>query len=65
MAIKKPEITIAIGAFLIPNFTIIKLAMAFAPPEVSKIAPNIAPKPTTVATKPKVLPIPSCMVLII
>ena len=65
IAIKNPEITIAVGAFLSPNFEIMKLAIVFAPPENSKIAPNIAPNPTTVATKPKVPPIPSFMVSII
>ncbi len=33
-----------------------------APPECSRMAPNIAPNPTTTATNPKVLPIPVCMV---
>ena len=57
--------TIAEGAFFNPNLETIKLAMVFAPPELSNIAPNIAPKPTTVATNPKVPPIPFLTVSII
>ena len=39
-----------------------RCANTCAPPECSNIPPNKVPKPTTVATKPKVPPIPSCKV---
>ncbi len=64
IATKKPVSINAHEAFFSPNLCNRYFAKASAPPECSKIAPNIAPKPTTTATKPSVFPIPSCMVLI-
>ena len=61
----KPAIAMAAGALSTPNFFNKKDAMTLAPPECSNMAPNIAPKPTTVATNPKVLAIPSLIVFII
>ena len=58
IAIIKPVITMAAGAFLTPNFLTKKLANDSSPPELSRIAPNKAPNHTTVATKPNVLPMP-------
>ena len=55
----------ASGDLLFPALLIRYRAMESAPPEFSKIAPNIAPKPTIVATKPNVDPMPSCTVSII
>jgi hypothetical protein len=65
IAIIKPAIAIAAGALSTPNFFSKKLAITLAPPECSSIAPNIAPKPITVATNPSVLPIPCFTVSII
>ena len=40
-----------------------RCAKTSAPPECSKSPPKSVPKPTTVATKPNVVPMPSCSVL--
>ena len=63
IAIIKPVIIKAQEAPFSPVCFSKKEAIASAPPECSKIAPNMAPRPTTTATKPSVFPIPVCMVL--
>ena len=65
IATKNPAIINAQEAFFSPNLFNSDLAKASAPPECSRIAPNIAPSPTTTATKPKVDPIPFFTVSII
>jgi len=58
MATRKPVSIKDAGAFLSPKTLTSFRAMDCAPPECSRMAPNIAPSPTTVATKPSVPPIP-------
>ena len=52
----------ATGAYLSPDTFKREFAIAIAPPDFSRMAPNMAPNPITVATKPSVLPIPFCTV---
>ncbi len=61
IAIRKPVSAIAAGARSTPCLRMRYCAMACAPPAFSNKAPNIAPSPTTVATKPRVPPMPFCM----
>ena len=65
IAIKNPVTISAHDAFFSPKTLSIYCANASAPPECSKIAPNIAPNPTTTATNPKVDPIPFLTVTMI
>ena len=65
IAIKKPVIIRVQEALFSPKIWSKYCAKVSAPPECSKMAPNIAPSPTTTATNPRVEPIPSFTVLII
>ena len=55
----RPVIPSAHAAFLSPNFFTIVTASVCAPPDASRIAPNIEPSPTNRAIPFSVLPIPS------
>lgn len=59
IAITSPVIPSAHAAFLSPNLLTIVTASVCAPPDVSRIAPNMLPKPTNRAIPFNVLPIPS------
>ena len=59
--VSKPTIIIAQFARFLPNVFINVLANRSAPPDSSSILPRILPSPSTVARKPKVLPIPASM----
>ena len=59
IAITSPVIPSAQAAFLSPNHFTILTASVWAPPEASKIAPNMEPSPTSNAIPFSVLPIPS------
>ena len=64
IAIKNPAISMAQEARCSPMRSSNACAIAVAPPECSNIPPKRVPKPTTMATKPRVLPIPVCRVFI-
>ena len=59
IAITRPVIPSAQAAFSSPNFFTIVTAMVCAPPDTSKIAPNMDPIPTSRAIPFNVFPIPS------
>ena len=59
MAMTRPVMPRAQAAFSSPNFLTIVTASVWAPPEVSRIAPNMEPRPTKRAMPFKVFPIPS------
>ncbi len=59
IAITRPVIPSAHAAFSSPNFFTIVTAIDCAPPDTSKIAPNMDPKPTSRAIPFNVFPIPS------
>ena len=59
IATTRPVMPNAHAAFSSPNFLTIVTASVCAPPEASRIAPNIDPRPTKSAIPFRVLPIPS------
>ena len=59
MAMTRPVMPSAQAAFSSPNLRTIVTASVCAPPETSRIAPNIEPKPTSSAMPFSVLPMPS------
>ena len=65
IAITRPVIPSAHAAFSSPNFFTIVTAIVCAPPETSRIAPNMDPKPTSRAIPFNVFPIPSLTAAII
>ena len=58
IATMNPVSAIANGDLLMPKLRNIELARTSDPPECSMMAPKRAPRPTMVATKPSVSPIP-------
>ena len=65
IAITSPVIPRAQAAFLSPNLFTMVTARVWAPPEISRIAPNMDPRPTSRAIPLSVFPIPSLTELII
>lgn len=65
MEIRKQVITNAQEARSCPSFQTRVRARRCAPPDASSMAPNMEPRPTTTAMKPRVPPMPFCMVLMI
>ncbi len=59
IAITSPVIPSAQAAFLSPNHLTMVTASVCAPPDISRIAPNMEPSPTSNAIPFSVLPIPS------
>lgn len=59
MAITRPVIPRAQAAFWSPNRFTMVTARVWAPPETSRIAPNMDPRPTSRAIPFNVFPIPS------
>ncbi len=59
MAMTRPVMPSAQAAFLSPNHRTILTASVCAPPEASRIAPNMDPSPTSSAIPFNVFPIPS------